>query len=121
MKMQQARPLAVMALTAGLAGGAMAQPATPAVPADSDAPPSSPGQVMSDVQPLPAEVRDSHGAIVLDQSKVRAQRQRNDFQAAGDRTGVTSTIGRNVSRIVERSRSWSDLREAEAPPPDGGR
>lgn len=113
MKLQQARSFAALALVAGLAGGAMAQST---VPADSDAPQAPPGQVMSDAQPLPAEVRDSHGAIVLEQSKVRAQR--NEFQAAGERTGVTSTIGRNVSRIVDRARSWNDMREAEAAPND---
>jgi hypothetical protein len=115
-KTQRARPLAVLALVAGLAGtagGAMAQ----SLPADADAPPAAPGQVMSDAQPLPAEVRDSHGAIVLEQSKVRAQQQRTDFTAAGERTGVTSTIGRNVSRIVERARSWNDVREADAGAP----
>ena len=117
MSKQQARPFAALVLAAGLAGGAMAQST---VPADSDAPSAPPGQVMSDVHPLPAEIRESHGAIVLQDSKVRAQQQRTDFQAAGERTGVGTTLGRNVSRIVERARSWNDVREADAGAPAQG-
>ena len=107
MKVPPARSWAVL-LFAGAMAGAFAQSVR-----DNETPQPVPGQVMSDTQPLPAEHRDSMGAVVLDQSRVRAQ-QRAGFDASAERTGIPSAIGRNVSRVVERARSWSDLREAEA-------
>lgn len=104
------RGCAALALLAGLAGGAHAQAAD-----EENAPPLPvPGQVLSDAEPLPAEHRDSSGAVVLHDSRVRAQRG-NAFQAAGQRTGVTSAIGHNVTRVLERARTWDQVREAEAP------
>ncbi len=97
---------AAIAIVAGLALAAGAQVRAPN---DSDAPPDPPGKVVSDAHPLPAEDRDSHGAIVLQESKVRAQ-----AQAAGERTGLTGVVGGRVSRLVERARTWDDVREAEA-------
>lgn len=97
---------AVIAIAAGLALAAAAQVRTPT---DSDSPADPPGKVVSDVHPLPAEDRDSHGAILLQDSKVRAQ-----ARAAGDRTGVTGAVGGRVTQIVERARTWQDVREADA-------
>jgi hypothetical protein len=97
-------------LAFAMAGGAWAQ----SVP-DNEPPQPVPGQVLSDIQPLPAEDRESMGAVVLDDSRVRAQ-QTNAFNAAGERTGIPSAIGRNVSRLLERARSWNEIREADATP-----
>lgn len=107
MKVPPARSWVVLFL-AGAMAGASAQSAR-----DNEPPQPVPGQVLSDAQPLPAEDRESMGAVVLDDSRVRAQ-QRNDFKASAERTGIPSAIGRNVSRVMERSRSWSDVREADA-------
>jgi hypothetical protein len=90
-------------------GGALAAVAQVRVPADSDAPPDPPGKVVSDAQPLPAEDRDSHGAIVLKDQPVKAQ-----AAAAGESTGVTGVVGGRVSRLLERAKNWDDVREAEA-------
>ena len=109
MKTHLARPWAALLLAAGLASGAFAQ----AVP-DNEPPQAVPGQVMSDVQPLPAENRESMGAVVLDDSRVRAQQHRSSFDAAADRTGIPSAIGRSVSRVLERARGWNEIREADA-------
>ena len=108
MKVPPARSWAVL-LFAGAMAGAFAQSAR-----DNDTPLPMPGQVLSDANPLPAEERDSTGAVVLDQSRVRAQ-QRAGFKASADRTGIPSAIGHNVARVMERARSWNDVREAEAP------
>lgn len=97
---------ATIALVAGVALAAAAQVRTPT---DTDSPPDPPGKVVSDAHPLPAEDRDSHGAIVLHDSKVRAQ-----ARAAGERTGVIGVVGGRVTQIVERARTWNDVREADA-------
>ena len=99
---------AALLWTATLATGAAAQGA----PDDPNQPLPVPGQVLSDVEPLPAEARDSHGAVVLQDSLVRAQRNANAFSKAGDRTGVPSVIGRKVSRVLERARGWGEVRDA---------
>jgi hypothetical protein len=99
----------VAALVAALgAGGVQAQ--TQPAPAPVDAAP-----VVSDVGPAPAHDRSSMGAIVLDESLVRAQRDR-DFERTSARTGVAS-VGRGVMRDVMKARTRSELaqaREAEA-------
>jgi len=75
-----------------LAVGALAQSTE-----DRDVPqPSAPGTVLSDAQPLPAEDRDSPGAIVLQQSPVRAQRA---GPAAEVGAGVRA-VGRNVTQVL---------------------
>jgi hypothetical protein len=60
-------------------------------------PPSPPGTVLSDAEPLPAEDRDSSGAILLRHSPVRAQRAGAvDEAGAGVRAighGVTQVLG----------------------------
>lgn len=64
--------------------------------------------VMTDVSPLPAEERDSSGAIVLENSMVRAQRE-----AFGGRYTPTqvSSVGRGVDRTLRTARTKEDLRQ----------
>ncbi len=69
----------------------------------------------TDVGPPPAEERSSTGAIVLENSLVRAQRD-NAFQRSASQTGVTS-VGRGVVRATSKAQAEADLaktREAEA-------
>lgn len=71
--------------------------------------------VMTDAAPMPAEDRDSTGALVLENSLVRAQQQ-GAFQRSSQRTGVES-VGRGVIRATMRQKTESDLaqaREAES-------
>ena len=71
--------------------------------------------VLTDVGPAPAEDRSSTGAIVLENSLVRAQRE-NAFQRSASQTGVTS-VGRGVLRATMKAQAQADLaraREAEA-------
>jgi hypothetical protein len=94
--------LSAIALAASLggAGVAMAQVQPP---------------VLTDAAPLPAEERGSTGAIVLENSLVRAQRDKA-FERAGSRTGV-ATVGRGVLRATMRAQAQADLaqaRESEA-------
>jgi hypothetical protein len=108
------RSWAVLVLGGALAGAALAQQRGGA---DSDTQPRAvPGQVLSDAEMLPAENRDSAGAVLLHQSPVRAQQQRNAFTDSAARSGIGTTIGRNVQSIVDRARDWNDLREADAAP-----
>ena len=93
---------AAMAAVLG-AGGAMAQ--TPPAPS-----PADPVPVVSDVGPPPAQERNSIGAIVLDDSLVRAQRAR-DFERTSARTGVAS-VGRGVMRETMKAKVQAELAEA---------
>ena len=97
--------LAALAVAWACAWGAAAQGVTEA----EQAPPSVPGQVLSDAEPLPAEHRDSQGAVVLDGAPVRAQQGQPRAQPV-----EPSRIGRNASMLVERTRSWNDVLEADA-------
>ena len=99
----------LLAAAAFVAQGQSVQPAE----AESAPPQPVPGQVLSDIEPLPAEHRESAGAVVLHDSRVRAQRA---FQAADRHTGITSAIRHNVSRVLEEARGWGDLHEAGAGP-----
>lgn len=91
-------------------GGALAAVAQVRTPGESvEAPPDPPGKVVSDAHPLPAEDRDSHGAIVLKDQPVRAQ-----AAAGGERTGVTGVVGGRVTRLLDKAKTWDDVREAEA-------
>lgn len=113
MDVPTARPGAALLLTgAALAAGAVAQ--TP--PDEPNQPLPVPGQVLSDIEPLPAEDRASEGAVVIHGAPVRAQREAGAFTAAGEHTGVPSVIGRRVSRVLERARGWDEPREAEVTP-----
>jgi hypothetical protein len=83
------------------AGGVLAQTATPIT--------ASP--VMSDAAPLPAEDRASTGAVVLQNSLVRAQRDQA-FEKSAARNGVTS-VGRGVLRATMRAQTEADLAQAK--------
>lgn len=96
--------LRAAAIVAALgAGGVLAQtkPSTA---------PTAPSPVVTDVGPAPAEERDSTGAIVLENSLVRAQRE-NAFERTAARTGVAS-VGRGVMRATMRAATQSELAEA---------
>lgn len=96
-------------VTAALGAGCVLAQTNPPAPAQPEP------AVLSDVGPRPAEDRSSTGAIVLENSLVRAQRE-NAFQRSSAQTGVTS-VGRGVVRDVMRARAQADLaqaREAEA-------
>ena len=101
--MHMLSPIYKAACTAALvlgAGVTLAQPSAP---------------VMTDVGPPPAEERNSTGAIVLDKSLVRAQRDR-DFESSSARTGVLS-VGRGIVRETMKAKAQADLadaREADA-------
>lgn len=95
MNIRQRAGLAVLAAVLGM-GAARAQIAPP---------------VLTDVAPPPAEERDSPGAIVLENSPVRAQRKA--FAESSARTGVAS-VGRNVLRATARSRVQAELASARA-------
>lgn len=99
-------PWAMLLMAAAMATGAGAQTTEPS---DPEAPARvQPGRVLSDVQPLPAEERDSDGAVLLQQSPVRAQKG----VAATPGQRAPATVGRNAARVVDRTRSWDDVREA---------
>ena len=101
-------PWAVTLLAVAAALGAGAQTTAPS---DPDAPlRAEPGRVLSDVQPLPAEDRESHGAVLLEQSPVRAQKD----ATRADQRAAPAAVGRNAARVVEESRNWKNVREAGA-------
>jgi len=104
MKYSQTMRIAAFAAALG-AGGVMAQ--TAPAPATTD-----PAPVVSDVGPPPAHDRNSLGAIVLDDSLVRAQRDR-DFERTSARTGVVS-VGRGVMRETMKAKAKAELAEARA-------
>lgn len=91
---------AAVAATLG-AGCVLAQTAAPAGAAP----------VLSDAAPPPAEERASTGAVVLQNSLVRAQRE-HAFERAGARNGVAS-IGRGVLRATMRAQTEADLAQAK--------
>ena len=102
--------VAVCAATLG-AGCVLAQTSAPVVTDFArTAPP-----VVSDVAPLPAEDRDSTGAIVLQNSMVRAQRDRA-FERASSRNGVAS-VGRRVLRATMNAQPQGELAQSQAPEP----
>jgi hypothetical protein len=105
------------ALVAALGAGSVLAQTRPAAPhtTPSAVPDVGPAPVVSDVGPAPPQERSSLGAIVLENSPVRAQRE-NAFQRASSRTGV-ATVGRGVVRATAKSQREADLaqaREAEA-------
>lgn len=92
-----ARPAVLAALLAGLGVHAQTAPR------------------VTDVGPPPAEERSSAGAIVLENSLVRAQRDKA-FEQSSARTGVGS-VGRGVLKATSRAQAQAELasaREAEA-------
>jgi hypothetical protein len=106
MKYPIALQAALLAAALGT-GGAFAQTvpgeATPATP-------GKPGAVVTDVGPAPAEERNSIGAIVLENSPVRAQREQG-FARASAHTGVAS-IGRGVLRATMKARKQAETAQA---------
>ena len=90
------RMLAGSVLAAALLGTGAAHAQTP--------------QQMTDVGPPPAEERDSSGAVVLEKSMVRAQREKA-FSESAARTGVDS-VGRGVLRATMRAKAEADLARA---------
>jgi hypothetical protein len=92
----------IAALLATLGGGGVLAQTAPSQTAPHATPP-----VVSDVGPRPAEDRSSMGAVVLENSLVRAQRD-NAFERAGSRTGVTS-VGQGVLRATMRAQTEADL------------
>lgn len=97
------------AFAAALAAGAAAAQST--APTTIEAP-----AVVTDVGPAPAHERNSIGAIVLEESPVRAQRDRDFEQRATPRARAT-TVGRSVLRSTTKAKARADLeqaREAEA-------
>lgn len=104
MKYPPSMRLAIVVAALG-AGGAMAQTAPAPAPTD-------PAPVVSDVGPAPAQERNSMGAIVLDESLVRAQRDR-DFERSSVRTGVAS-VGRGAVRQAMKAKTQAELAEARA-------
>jgi hypothetical protein len=92
------RPIVALALAA--AGGVLAQ--SPETPSVMTTPP-----VMNDVAPLPAEDRESLGAIVLENSMVRAQRR-----AFGARRTSLDVAG--ASRSARTKEELREQREEES-------
>jgi hypothetical protein len=66
--------------------------------------------VVTDLAPPPAEERSSPGALVLDNSLVRAQRDQA-FELSAARNGVAS-IGRGTVRAAMRAQTEADLAQA---------
>lgn len=66
--------------------------------------------VVTDAGPAPAQERESSGAIILENSMVRAQRELA-FQQSAARTGV-ATVGRGVLRATERAQREAELAQA---------
>ena len=71
--------------------------------------------VVSDAAPLPAEDRESTGAIVLHNSMVRAQRD-NAFHRAAARNGVAS-VGQRVLRATMEAQPQGELAQVGEPQP----
>jgi hypothetical protein len=67
---------------------------------------------VTDVGPPPAESRDSAGAIVLENSMVRAQREKAFAQSAG-RTGIAS-VGQHAGDSRTRATTVQELATARA-------
>lgn len=68
----------------------------------------APAPVQTDVGPPPAEERDSVGAVVLQNSMVRAQRE----ALAGRYTPISVTsVGRNVIRATRAARAKEELQQ----------
>jgi hypothetical protein len=105
MKYPNITPL--VALAAVLAAGPAAAQSSSASPPTSVGAPA----VVTDVGPPPAHERDSMGAIVLEDSPVRAQRDR-DFEQGAVTKPRASAVGRKVLRSTTKAKARADLREA---------
>jgi hypothetical protein len=97
------RPVLAMALAA--AGSAFAQSTNPSVTTPSVI--TTPA-VMNDTLPLPAENRESLGAVVLQDSMVRAQRE----AFAARRTSLSvANVGRRVDRAQRKTQTKQELQQ----------
>lgn len=94
-----------VALAAALGAGSVLAQTRPAEESGSTQAP-----VVTDAGPAPAQERESSGAIILENSMVRAQRELA-FQQSAARTGV-ATVGRGVLRATERARREAELAQA---------
>ena len=92
------------ALAAVLAAGAVSAQTT--APTTVEAP-----AVVTDVGPAPAHERNSIGAIVLEESPVRAQRDR-DFEQRPAPRARARTVGREVLRSTTKAKTRAELQEA---------
>jgi hypothetical protein len=108
MKYPIAMQAAVLAAVLG-AGSAHAQ-TTPTDTAPALPHVQNPAAVVTDAGPAPAEERNSTGAIVLENSLVRAQRE-NGFARASAHTGVAS-IGRGVLRATMKAQQQAETAQA---------
>ncbi len=93
------------AMLAALGAGSVLAQTRPAASDSGMLPP-----VVTDAGPAPAQERDSMGAIILENSLVRAQRQ-NAFERAASRNGVAS-VGRGVLRATMKAERDSELAQA---------
>src|SRR4051794_13290106 len=107
------RPSSALLLGGVLAMGAGAQTAR----SDADAAPHDPTQVLSDVEPLPAQDRDSTG-VLLDPSRMRAHQDTTARQLPDN--AVKPIVDDDISRLVDRTRSWDDVRDAQSTPVPAG-
>lgn len=73
-------------------------------------------RVMTDTAPLPAQERESHGAIVMADQPVLAKRAYLDRLAAeqGGTTVDTRAMGAGPARIMRREQTRSDLQDQRA-------
>jgi hypothetical protein len=81
-----------------------------------DPPLQDPTQILSDVQPLPAEDRDSTGAL-MDASRMGVHQDTSAAQPAGN--AVKPVVGNDISRLADRTRTWDDVRDADSAQPTG--
>jgi hypothetical protein len=79
--------------------------------AEGEPPPQDPTQILSDVQPLPAEDRDSTG-VLMDPSRMGAHDDTLATRPSGN--AVKPIVGPDISRLMDSTRSWDDVRDAES-------
>jgi hypothetical protein len=100
------RPALAPVVAIALVGGsAFAQSTNPSVTSPSviTTPP-----VMNDTMPLPAEDRESLGAVVLENSMVRAQRE----AFAAHRTSLSvANVGRRVDRVQHKAQTKQERQQ----------
>jgi len=65
--------------------------------------------VMTDVNPLPAEERSSVGAIVLENSMVRAQREMLSVRSGPDRV---QAVGRDAIRATRTAHARDEIKQS---------
>jgi hypothetical protein len=91
----------VMAAATALSMGALAQAS-----AESNSTGKPTPAIMTDTEPLPAEERDSVGAVVLETSMVRAQREAFPARYSPQRVNA---VGRSADRAARAAQAKEDL------------